>query len=422
MMLKLLGGLAFALTYKFYYKYGDTFGYYEGIIILSQIFQENTGAWWRIMINFTNSFDPETFVYMLRFDRLRFTDTFTVIKIGTIFNILSFNNFFLLTLWFSLFSFLGTWKLYLVFVDQFENIKNSRILAISALFIPSVLFWGSGIMKDSLILGMLGHFVYHMAHILKAPLSSFLHLVLALFFAFLIFLIKPYVIICLAPAMLLWFFLNARKSIKHPIIRVFLGPTFILFGFGASVAAITGVSQYSSRYDIDNILSTAQVYQNYHSASYEVKDGRRSSYDLGQYDKSFTGVVLMMPASINVTLFRPYLWEVNSVAMLPAAIESGIFFFLLLRMFYITSYKRLLRELVSNNFLTLSLTFSLVFAFAVGFSSYNFGALVRYKIPCLPFFLATVLYLSRVASKKVIQEEVYRRRSRYFSSNAVVEK
>jgi hypothetical protein len=42
------------------------------------------------------------------------------------------------------------------------------------------------------------------------------------------------------------------------------------------------------------------------------------------------------------------------------------------------------------------LIFSIIFAFAVGFTSMNFGALARYKTPALPFyFTAMVLLLDR---------------------------
>jgi hypothetical protein len=37
--------------------------------------------------------------------------------------------------------------------------------------------------------------------------------------------------------------------------------------------------------------------------------------------------------------------------------------------------------------------FSLIFAFAVGISSYNFGALSRYKIPCLPFYAIALILI-----------------------------
>jgi hypothetical protein len=43
------------------------------------------------------------------------------------------------------------------------------------------------------------------------------------------------------------------------------------------------------------------------------------------------------------------------------------------------------------------LVFSLIFAFAVGVSTYNFGTLMRYKIPLMPFYcVGLVLILDYV--------------------------
>jgi hypothetical protein len=47
--------------------------------------------------------------------------------------------------------------------------------------------------------------------------------------------------------------------------------------------------------------------------------------------------------------------------------------------------------------------FSLFFAFSVGLSTPNFGALARLKIPCLPFFVASLFalrHLYEVKTKK----------------------
>jgi hypothetical protein len=53
----------------------------------------------------------------------------------------------------------------------------------------------------------------------------------------------------------------------------------------------------------------------------------------------------------------------------------------------------------------------LFFAFAVGLSTSNFGSLVRYKIPAIPFFVASLMitnfyYLEkrRAAAKEIGQE------------------
>ena len=39
------------------------------------------------------------------------------------------------------------------------------------------------------------------------------------------------------------------------------------------------------------------------------------------------------------------------------------------------------------------------FAFAVGFTSFNFGALARYKIPCMPFYVIALFLLHYHANK-----------------------
>jgi hypothetical protein len=51
------------------------------------------------------------------------------------------------------------------------------------------------------------------------------------------------------------------------------------------------------------------------------------------------------------------------------------------------------RRIAKDPNLSFFLVFSLIFAFAVGVSSYNFGALSRYKIPCLPFYAAFLIIL-----------------------------
>jgi hypothetical protein len=55
--------------------------------------------------------------------------------------------------------------------------------------------------------------------------------------------------------------------------------------------------------------------------------------------------------------------------------------------------------------------FSIFFAFALGITTANFGALVRYKIPSVPFFLSMLFILenqakqSRLSSKQLREME-----------------
>jgi hypothetical protein len=58
-------------------------------------------------------------------------------------------------------------------------------------------------------------------------------------------------------------------------------------------------------------------------------------------------------------------------------------------------------SIIGDPVILFCLTFAIIFAFAIGFTSFNFGALARYKIPCLPFyFVAMILLLDKVPKKE----------------------
>ena len=86
--------------------------------------------------------------------------------------------------------------------------------------------------------------------------------------------------------------------------------------------------------------------------------------------------------------------------MLFSALESTGFLFLVLY----TVWKRrtsVLKTFTSPD-IAFTMVFAIVFAFAVGVSTFNFGSLARYKIPLLPFFfIGVILILHAKRDKKV---------------------
>jgi hypothetical protein len=59
---------------------------------------------------------------------------------------------------------------------------------------------------------------------------------------------------------------------------------------------------------------------------------------------------------------------------------------------------RKLSLLYSQPIIFFTLLYSISFSFAIGISTYNFGTLVRYKIPMIPFYLIglfVLLYYSK---------------------------
>ena len=156
---KIIGGISFGLIYMFYYGYGDTFTYFESAKILGDVFIEDPVYGLQLIFEVTDYVRVEDYLYnQFLVNYYRGDDTFTVIKIAGLLSALAFGGYFSTTILFSCFAFFGQWKLYQTFIDRYPNIKFE--LAVAHFFIPSVVFWGSGIMKDSLVIGFLGLLIY----------------------------------------------------------------------------------------------------------------------------------------------------------------------------------------------------------------------------------------------------------------------
>ena len=90
-------------------------------------------------------------------------------------------------------------------------------------------------------------------------------------------------------------------------------------------------------------------------------------------------MLTLAPQAINVSLFRPYLWEVNNPLMLLSALES--FFLLIFCIIVIVKCNIKIWKFLLQPDILFTLLFSIPFAFAVGVSTFNFGTLVRSRDP-----------------------------------------
>ena len=129
-----------------------------------------------------------------------------------------------------------------------------------------------------------------------------------------------------------------------------------------------------------------------------------SSYDLGIKPEEISGINDLLPYFPNgivATLFRPWIWEVKNPAMLLSAIES--LFFLLLTILVLIKGKvfNVFKLILSDPIIFSSIIYVVIFAGLVGLSTGNFGTLVRYKLPIMPFLgLSLFILYSKLNTKK----------------------
>lgn len=387
---KIIGAIAVGLIYQFYYGSGDTFAYHTyGSRIVWEAFQESFSKGLRLLFS-NGDYTGGVYSYASRIWYYRDDQSFFIIRISTILDFLTFSTYSATAVLFAAFSFSGLWALFLTFKSRYPQMHFW--LALSILFVPSVFFWGSGILKDTITIACLGWMTFSFYNIFIKRKPSLVYVAIFFICIYFIYSIKIYILLCFLQAAILWFFLFNISYLKSLVLRILVTPVILLIAIALSFYAVSEVAEDNPKYNIENIAQTAKVTAYDIRYGWGARDGVGAGYSLGELDGTFSGMIKLAPQAINVSLFRPYIWEVQNPLMLLSAIEALIFLLGTIFVFVKVGLRKFIRHLFKPDVI-FCLLFSLVFAFSVGISTYNFGSLSRYKIPLMPFYLIALVII-----------------------------
>ena len=395
--LKIVGALSFGLVYQFYYGGGDTFSYYYNSSQIYKALTEDFLVGVQLLFG-EDRYDPVYYQYSTNMFFFYDNASMFVVKMAAIFSFFCFNSYAVISVLFAFISFTGLWSLYRTFYEVKPHLYRSAAYAV--LFLPSVIFWGSGLMKDTLTIGAVGWLVYSVYKIFIKKENIFISSLVLLAAIYVILSIKIYILLCLLPALILWITLRYTNAIKNTFLRYVVTPFMLLVAALAGYYAIKQVGAESERYSLEKLTETAAVTAWWHTHVSEQQDG--SMYTLGDDDYSTTGIIRKILPAINVSLFRPYFWEAKSLMMLFSALESFILLLFTLYVLYRRGLKATFQTIKQDYMILFCLIFALSFAFAVGISTYNFGSLVRYKIPMIPFYVAALVMILHPSPRRVV--------------------
>ncbi len=394
---KLLGGIFICLLYNYYYGGGDTTAYFNDARLLNKVLFHHPPTAVKIFTSSPKELLQSIDVVFHNFRFLRADSTSMVVRIAAFLQLFTFNSFLVTSAFFGFLSFFAMWYFYTAMCKSYPKLYKQ--FSYATLFVPSIIVWGSGIFKDTICLSLLVIIYAFMQNIIARKKANLLSVAIIALSVYLILIIKVYIILIFVFSFALFFIFGSIKSIKNKVLRFLLAPFLVLvgvFGFYVLVKTI-GDSSKKERYSMDNILDTAEITGHY--LQYVSGKGNTSGYSLGEVEYTPVGILKKLPAGINVTLFRPYLWEVKKVIMLFSAVES---FMLLIFTIYVILKNGIFKvtQVASNNILAISfLIYSLIFSFAIGITTFNFGSLVRYKIPILPFYILALIIINYEATK-----------------------
>lgn len=397
---KLLGAILYCCIYKFYYGEGDVFVYFRDAQAIWEMLMQHPADGWKLFFSEPRELDLAIYAPTHRLPFYESPTTFMVVRLAAVLNFFAFNSFWVTSLLMASLSFSGLWALYRVFIDLYPKLKTE--MAIAVFFIPSVFFWGSGIMKDTVTIGALGWLTYGVYQLFFKRQKIILSCVLVVVCAYLINTIKGYILMGFMLPLVYWLVASVFRQIKDASLKIILMAAF-LGSVAIGAFLLRDQMNAATQYVLEKYISMAIDFQTYHGTL--ASQHGQSGYSLGEISFTPVGVLSKMPAAINVTLFRPYLFEVSNPVMLVTALESSLFLFFTIYVLFKVGFLRLLSYLFQYPSIGFCLFFTFIFAFSVGFTSYNYGALVRYKIPCLPFYVGALFMLlecRRVEGEKVI--------------------
>jgi hypothetical protein len=396
---KFFATIMFATITQVYYGGGDTTRYYQSILDMQQGIDYDNSVFIEIYANLSLKADSKLvplFAYDPLGDNLGYmmvASNYMVPKLGLPFAYIFFNSFLCVSLCFAYFSFLGCWRLFRMFTEMYPHLHKQ--MAIATLFLPSVVYWSSGLLKDTICIGALGYLTYASYSLFIKKRNLLGNGTVILLSGYLLFIVKTYIILSFIPAIVVWIFMENNHRIPDARIRSLLSVFVLILSIAISLILLqvllgSGGSDVSTnRYKSDQLLEATKGMQD----AFKQQAEGTSYFSIGTLDPTPLGYARMFPLALNATLFRPYLWEVRNPIMLIGAVESLIFLVLTSFLFIKIGAKQFFLMIYKKPVIFFCFVFAIAFAGAIAIGTNNFGSLARYKIPCLPYYMLTLFLI-----------------------------
>ncbi|MGJ7031888.1 hypothetical protein [Niabella hirudinis] len=386
--LKIAGALFIGMVYEYYYQGGDTMNYFHDARIINSAFADSPIKWVNLLCHTVNENEIGYYSYISQLYWYPDSSSYSVAALAAFLGLPLGTTYLPIAVIFATLSFTGVWALFRTFVRVYPDLIKP--VGVALLFIPSVIVWGSGIFKDTICLFGLGWLTYGIFQMLVQKNFKAGNIVLTLLSVWLVARIKIYILVAFMPALLIWVLSLYTSRMQNAAARFLVKFLVLSLAIAGSAYVMTSLGEdVLGRYSLNNIEQTAKDTRGW--IRYSSGD-EGSAYDLGEI-KGIGDMLLKFPLAVNVTLFRPYLWESRKLIIAASALEAFLFLALTIKIIATVGLRKCWHTISTDPTIQFCLIFAIVFAFAVGISTGNFGSLSRYKIPCLPFFAMSLMII-----------------------------
>ncbi len=373
LLLKLFAGICLGLVYTYYYSVGDTFLYLSDGKKLAQLGRTDFTSYLNFLWSGDDAF-PVWTELVYKQPRAAF-----LAKITSVFCLFTYDNYWIISLYFSGITFYCAW----VLVKRIITLHPPAELAavISFLFFPSVVFWSSGVIKESLAMAGLFFLSSIFLKSWQRENISVGEWIVSLISLWVIWNLKYYYLAIFLPVgltTLIAAFIMQKMTIQSLLLKVALWS--VIFIVPLLVISTVHPNFYPSRF-MEVVVTSNYEFQS-------ISDPE----DLILYNEleaSATGILKNIPWALFSGLFRPLLTEVHNLLQFFIALENTILLVLFL------SGLKSVNQLISSNQRMLMfsiIVYTLLLCTFLALSTPNFGTLSRYRVGFLPFlvFLLTI--------------------------------
>ena len=399
-MLRFAGAFIYTMVIAYYYGFGDSHNYYQGVLDLHKAVSDDPSHLSDIYSKMKLETTDRIYSYFF-YDGtvahyyMMVAKNYLVSKLGLPFALLFNKSFLCISFCIAYLSFLGSWRIFKMFYEMYPHLHKK--LAYATLYMPSILFWGVSLLKDSFCLFAMGFFIYAAYSIFIKRKNIIGSLIIIYLSGWLLYNLKPYILICLSAVFLLWYFLLFRDKIKDRTLRTVSTSLFILLAIGAGFFISQGLAktEATAQFSSDQLVKTVQAQQSTFSGNTTIAEGGGSNFGVGNTSSPFK-MAAMLPLGIVNTYFRPFPWDVHSPVMIISFLEAFAFIALTFMCFKRVGVGKTFNLIFSDPVIAFCFVFAILFGAIIGITTTNFGALMRYKIPSLPFYaIAFILVMEK---------------------------
>jgi hypothetical protein len=389
LLLHALSGTFIGLLYRYYYGEGDTLHYFEDACILSELAREDMAGYLKFLWNNSASDEFWQTLYYREERAVFFT------KIVSLANLLSFDNYWVSALYFSIMSFFSAWK----FAATLNKWLTAHMASIvfSFLLFPSLVLWRSGIVKEAVAMACVFSICTVFLFAYKREKIHWPQWILSILSIWLLYSVKYYYLAVLFPVLgttLLYQRFIQKRITSNSFLKEIVSWA-LLFLFLTLLVTSIHPNFYPNRF-------LWVMYNNYRQfVSYSHAEDVML---FSTFNESWWALLINSPWALVSGLFRPFVWEAGNTFQLIASLENLLIFALTIPALP-ALFK--IRQAKDRILIFAALIFCLILSIFLTLSTPNFGTLIRYRVGFLPFFIFLVTLTNPIFNLTVVFLQTY---------------